>query len=116
MFFNYSALNNTVYVVIVGNEANPSVNLSVSFYQPPPPVVPGIVDNKTDDPEIIYQNVTQYVNRTVSVFSQASHPLVSTIIIIICIIFGSVFVISTECLRQIKEERKNKDFDIIDNF
>jgi hypothetical protein len=55
MFFNYSALNNTIYVVLVGNEANPSVNLSLSFYQPPLPIIPPvIIDNGTGEVEIIY--------------------------------------------------------------
>lgn len=96
MFFNYSALNNTIYVVIVGNEANPSVNLSLSFYQPPLP--PVIVNDTYQTVEIIYHNVTEYVNRTVSVFGK-TRPLVSSIIIISCIVFGSLIAITFECLR-----------------
>lgn len=51
MFFNYTAWNNTLYVVVVGADVNPFVNLSVSFYQPP--VILAVQDsNSTDDDDV----------------------------------------------------------------
>ena len=55
------------------------------------------------------------MNKTVTVFGKA-HPLVGSIVIITCIIFGTIVVISAECLREAKELKKKKDFDILDNF
>jgi hypothetical protein len=55
MFFNYSALNNTIYLVLVGNKEDPAVNISLSFYQPPRLTLDVIYDNET---EVVYQNVT----------------------------------------------------------
>jgi hypothetical protein len=69
-------LNNTVYLIIVGNNANPMVNITLMQYQRPDPVITAPVQNETTPPDnsttiIIYENITTkpeiiyiYVNAT----------------------------------------------------
>jgi hypothetical protein len=97
-------------MVFVGNDENPSVNVSLSFYQPPKPYIDD--GNST----IIYQNATQYINKTTP-FWNPSKPQVSSIVLIIIIVFGSIAIIGIDCLKDKKKSNKVKSVDLSDpNF
>ncbi len=95
-FFNYTAFNNTIYLIIVGNNAKPSLNISLSMYQPPFAIQSNVTVTDTP-PVVIVINRTETINKTVSVFTATASPQYASLVLVGCVTGGSLIFILAEC-------------------
>ena len=103
--FTYRARNNTVYLIIVGDSSNPSVKIELKHFIPSKITVVIVnetvkVDNDSNETIIVDNiiNITQ-TNLT-SLLSKNSPPKYASLVILACIMAGSLLFVCIECFTR----------------
>ena len=116
MNYIYESWNgNTVYVIIVGSDVNPSVNISLGLI-----IVPDLNALSANDTNssITGMNMSDGNSSSTkigmySIFSSETSPQYSIYVIVVVVGFGSLIFVIIDCCK--KKKIKNQDIEILEN-